>query len=97
MPWAIILPMLFEFLKKCREDRDREEIEAGMRNPGPREYIGIRRVSRQAISQEFPELRGKKKRKKIRQWTNESWGRLLTASKQEVSEFLDEVEAEREE
>jgi len=47
MEWALIIEMIMEMIMECRENRDRDAVEAGLRDPGLRETVAMRRALRQ--------------------------------------------------
>ena len=81
MNWAILLPLLLEMFMKCREDREKDEIEAAFKDPGRREWFGLRRAMRKSD----PRLRGRALRMK----TREAFAELQNASAQDVEEFVE--------
>jgi len=54
MEWVALIQMIIEMIMKCREDRDRDEIEKRLRNPGIREAWALRKALKSKTS-----LRGK--------------------------------------
>ena len=47
MEWVAIITMVIEAIMQCMEDRSRPDIERGLRNPGLRETMVLRRIIRQ--------------------------------------------------
>lgn len=62
MDWMLIITMLFDFLRECMENRSRDDIEAGIRDPGAAETFALRYILRKEFG-----LRGKKLRKAVRE------------------------------
>lgn len=80
----ILLPIIMAMIEQCREDRDRDDIEAGLLKPGIRERIMVRR----AIVERYG-LSGKALRRKTRKAMKE----LRNADPEEVTFVMDAVEA----
>lgn len=79
----ILLPLIMEMLQQCREDRTRDDIEHGLRRPGIRELIMLRRAAKKEYG-----YKGKKLRKVTRKAMNE----LYDADPEEITVIMDEVE-----
>ncbi|KKN77722.1 hypothetical protein LCGC14_0356960 [marine sediment metagenome] len=66
MEWIMIITAIIEAIQECQENRDRDDIEAGLNKPGPRERWAIRRILIQEKG-----LRGKKLWRKVDEGMNE--------------------------
>lgn len=88
MPWALILPMIFDVIMKCIEERnkDQDEIVEAMMNPGDEE----KRICRYAVRKAMAEggyLRGKswkKRRKILSNGRKRAWERLESTTRVEA-------------
>ena len=88
MPWALILPMIFEIIQQCLEDRNRDEAQIikGLRKPGMFE----RAICRHAVHEAYEEaglldgLSWKQKRKSLKQGRAKAMRRLSAYTKVEL-------------
>ena len=85
MEWALIIEMIIEAIMECRENRDRADVEAGLRNPGLRETIAMRRALR---SEGFHG-------RDLREAMNEGVATLREMPPAEITALMDAVEARR--
>ena len=83
--FALILPIILEFLVECRETRSRADIEAGLRDPGLREVIACRRAIRAET---------KLRRRPLREAVSDCMRRLKDLPSAAITAAMDEVEAE---
>lgn len=83
MDWMLIITMLFDFLAECMENRSRDDIEAGIRNPGMAETFALRYVLRKEFG-----LR----RKKLRQAVREGLAYGKSMPQRVLTDLLDEAE-----
>ncbi len=84
MEWFIILmPMIMQMIEQCQESRDREDIEAGLNNPGVREKWAMRKVLRDEG------YRGKELWNRVRQGMTE----LRAADRDDVAALMADVPA----
>ena len=60
MDWMLVITMLFDFLAECMKNRSRDDIEAGIRDPGMAETFALRYILRKKFG-----LRGKELRKAV--------------------------------
>lgn len=56
MNWVSLIPILLQALLECIQSRDREKVAQGLRNPGARETLAIRRVLRRETGAKGREL-----------------------------------------
>lgn len=78
----ILLPIIMAMIEQCREDRDRDDIEAGLRKPGLVERIMLRR----AILEQYGS-------KGLRRKTRAAMKELRNADSDEIALVMDAVEA----
>lgn len=92
---TILLPILLELFKECREDRDKEEILEGLVDPGPVEKIMIRRAARVAAHREglLDGLSGKKRRRLLKEGRRELRDELASHSPASLSLMCDGLES----
>ena len=86
MDWLPIVAMLLEFLQDCMANRNRAEIMAGVRNPGPRETFALWYILRKECK-----LRGKELRDAVQEGL--AYGREMPECV--MNDLLDEAEAKR--
>ncbi len=90
MEYVIIMEMIFAFLEKCQENRDREEIEAGLNNPGIVEAVVIHHVMKKYL-REHEGLRGKKLRKRVKAETRNGMKRLKAMPPVAIAAMMDDA------
>lgn len=88
MPWAIILPMVFDVIIKCMEERKKsqDDIVEAMMNPGEEERRICRMATRIAL-RDAGHFQGKsfRKRRKILEEARErAWDRLENTTRFEA-------------
>lgn len=59
MEWVLLIEKILELIQKCRENRSRSEIEAGLRRPGRLERWALRAILRKEKGFRGTELRAK--------------------------------------
>ncbi len=84
MGWESLIFQLFAALIECIQDRRRESVEAGLRDPGLREAIALRRVLKKEEG-----LRGRALHVKVR----EGMDYLRDMDGEEISALVDEAMA----
>lgn len=82
MEWALIITAIIEAIAKCLEDRRREEVEAGLLNPGFRERRIVTRILRDQ------DLHGRRLREEV----DEAMGLLAEMDAEDIGCLLDDAE-----
>ncbi|KKN88322.1 hypothetical protein LCGC14_0248840 [marine sediment metagenome] len=75
----LFMPYFIEWLMKCQEDRNRDDIEAGLNNPGIREWFAIR-----AVIKRRKNLKGRDLRMTVR----DSFAALKELEPEDVQELM---------
>lgn len=83
MDWALFITALFDAWMKCREDRERDELEARLQSPRFCEYRAVRRAVR-SLGLPWKEREAA---------TEEAWEDLRTMPRPELAELVDEAES----
>ena len=97
MPWALILPMIFDVIMKCMEERkkNQDEIVEMMMNPGEEERRICRWATRKALSLGgyFQGKSFKKRRKILEEGRERAWDRLENTTRIEAEVMVAGVAA----
>lgn len=83
MEWVLLIEKILELIQRCRENRSRAEIEAGLKRPGRLERWALRRVLRKETS-----FRGRALRDKIDEGIQE----LRSLDADDIEYLMDEAE-----
>jgi len=79
MEWILIIEAIFKLIEQCQEKRSREEIEAGLKEPGVVERWAIRKLVRDKWG-----LRGKELWAKV----DEGMEELRSLDAEDVAELM---------
>jgi len=82
MEWIMLIEMIIKMIQECREDRDRDDIEKRLRNPGILEAWALRKALK-----ENTELRGRALAEEVRA----SMDYLADMDNAEIGAFLDTI------